>query len=67
MAHGKQTQTTGPDPAITELVEMIERLVPYLRVGTSEEADGEYDDWDAAKELLRRYKPAVTETSSQAS
>jgi hypothetical protein len=53
--------------AVAELVEMIERLNQWPRVGSSIEEEGEYDDWHAAQELLRRYKPAVLETSSHAS
>jgi hypothetical protein len=68
MTHGKQTPLAQgrqwPESAVIELVEMIERLNRWPRVGSSEELDGEYDDWRAAEALLRHYKPAVAATSS---
>ncbi len=67
MPHGKQADRVWPESAVAELVDMIDRLVRYPRVGGSDELDGEYEDWEAANELLRRYKPAVADTSSQAS
>lgn len=64
--HGKQRRT-WPESAVVELIDMIERLNRWPRLGGSDEAEGEYEDWKAAEDLLRRYKPAVAETSSHAS
>ena len=45
-----------PHSAVVELVAMVERLNQWPRVGGSDETEGEYDDWQAAQELLRRYQ-----------
>jgi hypothetical protein len=63
--HGKQARQ-WPESSVVELVEMIERLTRYCRLGGVVELDGEFEDWKRAKTLLRRYKPAVAQTSSQA-
>jgi hypothetical protein len=67
MPHGKQALARKwPESCVVELVGMVERLTRYCRVGGVEELEGELQDWQAAETLLRRYKPAIEDTSSQA-
>jgi hypothetical protein len=64
--HGKQTSRNWPESSVAELVEMIDRLQIYCRVDGVHEIEGELEDWRAAKAILARYKPVLTQTSSQA-
>lgn len=49
-----------------ELLDLIERLVSYLRTGTYDEEPGESDIGARAKAALARYRPAVERMSSTA-
>ncbi len=62
-AHGEQIWTTDD---IERLVGEVEELAGYLRVGTCEESDGEMEAWEEARALVRGYRAAVAEMSSQA-
>ena len=55
-----------PESSVVELVDTIERLVEYVALGGPDERVGEFEDWEKAEALLRRYKPALSQTSTQA-
>lgn len=55
-----------PESSVAELVDMVERLTRYVRAGSVHELDGEFEDWQEAEALLRRYKPVLAQISSQA-
>jgi len=44
---------------VKELLDLIEELVGWLRVGTFDEEDGERELRDRARELLARYRRAA--------
>jgi hypothetical protein len=57
------TATTGLPPSfdcidLAELLDVIEQLADWLRVGTFDEAEGEREVRDRAKALVARYRRA---------